>query len=117
MSNYLVLYEAMRRAAADSQVAAARTKRTVGYAMGGLAVALLGAFLVLQIGAHLARFIPSAAPFPATVSKVPPVAPHRDPTLLPGQKMPALARVSKPAKIGKHHARRIESSRHTSAAD
>jgi len=59
MSEHEALYEAMRRAAADSQNAMIRTRKTVGFASGGLALILAAAFILSNVGPHS---VPTAVP-------------------------------------------------------
>jgi hypothetical protein len=59
MSEHEALYEAMRRAAADSQNAMIRTRKTVGFASGGLALILAAAFILLNVGPHS---VPNSVP-------------------------------------------------------
>jgi hypothetical protein len=77
MSEHKALYEAMRRAAADSQNAAIRTRKAIGLASGGLALILAATFFLLNVGPHsVATSLPAAeaASHPQTTVVAPPVA-------------------------------------------
>ncbi len=106
MSDHQALYEAMREAAADSENAAIRTRKTIGFASGGLALILAIALLLLTVGPRLMKtFVPTAQA--ASHPQAPAAAPIAavDPRDAVARKVPAATsgnRVAN-AKYHRHH--------------
>ena len=109
MSKHEALYAAMRRAAADSQNALIRTRKTVGFASGGLAIVLVVAFLLLNTGPHSVQTsVPAALaashPQDATVAPIAAVAPK-----VPlARKVPAAMSRHRVVSAKQHHRHQID---------
>ena len=103
MSDHQMLYEAMRRAAADSQNAAIRTRKKIGFASCGLALMLVVTIVLLNVGPHSVQTsVPAAqaASHPQAASVVPIAA--VDPKIAVARKVPTA--------INSH---RVASAKHT----
>jgi hypothetical protein len=103
MSDHQALYEAMREAAADSENAAIRARKTIGFASGGLTLMLAIAFLLLNVGPRLMKTSVPAAQA-ASHPQAPAAAPIAavDPKVAGARKVPAATSGHRVANA-KHH--------------